>query len=371
VSASLALRIGVDARMLGWPRTGVGNYMHALLEPLCARHPQASFLLYSNTPVRFELPANAQARVSARKRPGPWWLNVQLPPQLRRDRIDVFWGANGLMPCLGASPPAVVTVHDFVYRFAAATMSRTARWNRRLFQSRSVRRARAVVCVSQATADDLRRIERREADAVLPPPVDARYRRLPLAQVRSVRERHGLPERFLLCVGTLEPRKNLHALLLAQVALADAGEAVLPLALAGLRGWHDKALARLIERAIERGLVVRLGYVPADELVALYAACHAFVMPSIYEGFGMPLLEAQLCGAPVVHGHHASMCEAAGGLGVVSATDSASLRQTLLAVARGEAPLACRLPHTIDNDAAGRAERLWALFQRAAVAASA
>jgi glycosyltransferase involved in cell wall biosynthesis len=116
--------------------------------------------------------------------------------------------------------------------------------------------------------------------------------------------------------------------------------------------------------------VHRLGYVPTDELVALYATCHAFVMPSLYEGFGMPLLEAQLCGAPVVHGDHAAMHEAAGGLGVATGTDTASLHATLRALARGEAPLACRLPHTIDNDAAGRAERLWALFQRAAAASA-
>lgn len=366
-----ALRIGIDARMLGWPRTGVGNYLHALLEPMSRAHPQASFVLYSNAPIRFELPPNVQACVAARTRPGPWWLNLQVPPLLRRDRIDVFWGANGLVPCLGGGAPSVVTVHDFVHRFAGATMGRATRWNRRVFQPRSVRRAHAVVCVSHATAHDLRRLEGRDADAVLPPPVDARYRRLPRAQVRAVRERHGLPERFLLFVGTLEPRKNLPALLSAQIALADDGEDVLPLAIAGLRGWHDVELGRLVERATARGLVHRLGYVPTDELVALYACCHAFVMPSLYEGFGMPLLEAQLCGAPVVHGDHASMREAAGGLGVSTGTDVASLGATLRAIARGEAPLACRLPGTIDNDAAARAEALWTLFQRAAAAASA
>lgn len=365
-----ALRIGVDARMLGWPRSGVGNYIHALLEPLCERHREAAFVLYSNTPIHFELARNAQARVAARARPGPWWLNVELPRQLRRDRIDVFWGANGLLPCLGRAPRAVLTVHDFVYRMAGQTMPRAVRWNRRLFQPRSVRRAAGVVCVSQTTAEDLRRLERRQADAVLPPPVDPRYRHVPAQEARTVRERHGLPERFLLFVGTHEPRKNLPALLQAQLALADAGEPALPLALVGVRGWHDAELSALIERAAARGLVHRLGFVKTDELAALYAACHAFVMPSLYEGFGMPVLEAQLCGAPVVHGTHASMHEAAGGLGLATGTDEAALRETLRALARGEAVLACRLPHTIDNDAAARAERLWALFQRAAAASA-
>ena len=110
----------------------------------------------------------------------------------------------------------------------------------------------------------------------------------------------------------------------------------------------------------------RLGYVSLADLPALYAGCEAVLMPSLYEGFGLPLLEGQLCGAPVIHGPHASMHEAAGGLGVETPTNVAGIEGTLDALAAGSLALTCRLRGDIVNDAAASSARLWKLIGEAA-----
>ena len=114
------------------------------------------------------------------------------------------------------------------------------------------------------------------------------------------------------------------------------------LILIGSRGWFDGRLRNLIDMATTAGSLRYLGYVQNDVLAHLYARCTMFVMPSLYEGFGIPILEAQACGAPVVHGTHASMAEAAGGLGVEVEPTVAGIRSMLEQFAAGELPLACR-----------------------------
>jgi glycosyltransferase involved in cell wall biosynthesis len=363
--ASSPARIGIDARMLSAAPTGVGNYISAMLVPMCAAHPKAQFFLYSNSRVGAPALDNVTVREGG-ARIGPWWMNVDLPGQLRRDRIDVFWGANGVAPVALNLPPTVVTVHDLVYRFAGQTMGRGARWTKRVFQGWSVRRAAQVTAVSNATASDVAAVYGRNVDAVIGPVADPAFQRRDAAAVRDVRARHGLPDRFWFFAGTLEPRKNLVQMLQAYLRARADGLELPTLALAGASGWGEAPLNRLIERGEASGSVRRLGYLPVDELACLYCACEVLWMPSLYEGFGLPLLEAQRCGAPVVHGPHASMAEAAAGLGVTTGTDAESLRQMMRAIVTGEAPLACRIEPVAANERTLAAERLWACFDAAA-----
>lgn len=357
-------RVGIDARMLSLNPTGVGNYIDALLRPMCEAQPQSSFILYSNSIIDFQGFKNVTIRQGG-ARIGPAWLNTQVVAALRRDKVDVFWGANGIAPVIG-DVPTVVTVHDLVYRFAGQTMGRGARWTKRAFQGWSVRRARQVVAVSQATADDVLKVYGRAVDDIIPPIAHATFCRKDRPLVEAAVARYGLPADYWLCAGTLEPRKNLVAMLGAYLDAIAAGMKLPLLALAGNPGWHDHDLNALIARGEGIGRVRRIGYVPLHDLACLYAGCRLLWMPSIYEGFGMPLLEAQRCGAPVAHGDHASMIEASAGLGLATATDQASLRALIEAVDRNEAPLACRLEQPTDAEAARASERLWNRFCAAA-----
>lgn len=361
------MRIGIDATALVARPTGVGNYISRLLEPMVHAHPEAEFVLFSNDQVVFPALPNVRARTSQPKRRGPWWQNTHLRAMLAEERPDVFWAANGLLPAwLPRGVASVVTVHDLVYQYAPETLPFVSYWGRRLGQRMAAKAADRLIYVSQATAADAIAAYSRKGDAIIPPLADGSFERPDTAAVDRTRARLELPNRYLLALGTLEPRKNIVALVDAYLERREAGVALPLLAIAGGKGWLDSDIASRMDRGEVLGFVRRMGYVDLADLPALYAGCEAFLMPSLYEGFGMPLLEAQLCGAPVIHGPHASMHEAAGGLGVETPTDVAGIEATLDALAAGELALACRMRGAIVNDAANSSTRLWTLLTEAA-----
>lgn len=352
--------VALDGCCFVGSRTGIANYVSALLEPLCAQHPEVRFLLYSNDLGDFCKAPNLEVRVSSPRRRGPIWHNTQVVDMLREDAVDLFWGTNGLIPLRGLGRTAtVVTIHDLVHAFAPQTQELGKRWKQRVFQPLCTRAADRVIAVSQATADDVARHYGRVPESIVHPLVSGRLGSDDAAAVDDALQRLRLPERFILTVGTLEPRKNIAALVAAHVACRAAGHDLPPLVVVGGQGWRDGNVRRALDDTAAPGRVHCLGFLPNRELRHLYARCHAFVMPSIYEGFGMPLLEAQLCGAPVLHGNHRSMTEAAGGLGVAFEPSADGLLDMLTRLAEHRAPLVCRLPADIENDAERSARRLW------------
>ena len=337
--------IGVDACPLGPHRTGVANYVLTLLEPLCQRHPEIRFFLYSNDEIAFPKFPNLVCRTSRPKRRGPFWQNTQLVKMVAQDRPDVFWGTNGMLPLWGLRDvPRILTVYDLADKFAPATQQRLVRWNRRIFQALSVHRATCNLAISTATGEDMQRCYGRGADAVIHPLAAAHFQRPEAQELDRVREELALPDRFWLTVGTLEPRKNLTALIRAHLACRQRGVAVPTLLLVGGSGWLNEEIEAQIRLGEAQGSLRRLGFVNNRDLAALYATCEIFLMPSLYEGFGMPILEAQMCGAVVVHGNHASMVEAGGGLGLSVDPNQESLEATLTQLVQDEATLVCRLP---------------------------
>ena len=354
-------RIAFDACCFSGNPTGIANYAGRLLTELCAAHPDVQFFGYSTWEPQLPRLPNLTVRViTPRWRGGPLWQNTQVIDMIEADGIDVFWGPNGFTPFRPMRRTAtVVTVHDLVHRFAPATQLPKNRWKQRLLQRLSARTADRVVAVSASTANDVRRYYGRRPEAVIHPIAASQFRLGAGVPMHAEVAGRALPEHFVLCVATQEPRKNLTSLLQAYLACIDAGVGLPPLVLAGGRGWLDTPLRSLLDPAIATGTVVDLGYVADDELAELYGRCDLFVLPSVYEGFGMPLLEAQACGAPVLHGAHASMVEASGGVGVAVDATVAGLRAALEAFARGELPIACRLSRAFEDDGASVAEQMW------------
>ena len=358
------LKIGVDGTALVAKPTGVGNYVRALLEPMVKRHPEAEFILFSNDNINFRSFANVRVRISHPKRRGPYWQNTQLSRMLAEERPHTYWATNGLLPLLRPSGMGtVLTVHDLVYKYAPETIPISSLWGRRIGQRMAVRGAMKIVYVSYATAADAKATYGRAGDAVIAPLADQCFKHPDASVTAELRGRLNLPGRYLLTLGTLEPRKNIVALMDAYLNRREAGVDLPLLAIAGGKGWLDSDITSRLQRGESLGYVRRLGYVDLADLPALYGGCEAFVMPSLYEGFGMPLLEAQLCGAPVIHGPHASMQEAAGHLGCITPTDVAGIEATLDALSDGGLPLVCRLPGNIMNDADASADQLWNLLR--------
>lgn len=357
--------IAVDAAALAPRRTGVGNYIANLLKGLVDVAEGTHFILYANAPIAVADLPGVEVRIAVpHGRRGVHWQNTQLGPALVADPPTLFWGGNGFLPVVRPRRMrTVVTIHDLVYRFAGGTLPAVSRLSRRYFQPYAVSAADRVVAVSAATADDMARSYGRDADAIVHPVVNGNYGSVAAAEVARVGARHGLPADYLLTLGTLEPRKNLIALVRAMSLLANRGFALPPLVIAGGRGWLDGELTRAIEAAEATGVVRRLGFVEDADMPGLYAGAQFFLLASLYEGFGMPILEAQLCGVRILASDIASLREASGGYGVFFAPDAEAIARCLTAVLTDPASVPRRPLDTIDNDPKAAARRMWSVMQ--------
>jgi glycosyltransferase involved in cell wall biosynthesis len=357
--------VGIDASMLDSHRTGIGNYVFNLLVRYRRARPDARVFLFSNARVSDDARALGECfdDVFSPLRKGPLWLSTGLPALLRKQRIDVFWGGNGYLPAVAPrGMRRVVTIHDFVYRHAGHTLPRLSLWSRRLLQPLAIHQADAVVCVSHSTADELRATHGRTADAVLEPPIDPVYRPAAPAAVDAVRRRYDLPARFLLTIGTLEPRKNVAALLSAYARARDAGAELPPLVLAGKLGWLSHDIRATLDGAAARGFARFLGYVPLEVMPALYSAAEAFVFLPLYEGYGMPAREALLCGTPVIASDIAALREATGGFARLIAPDAASIERMFRGYASAGPPSRPDLRAPVYEAADAAAERFAAVL---------
>ena len=184
----------------------------------------------------------------------------------------------------------------------------------KLYFRQSLQQANRLVTISQGSKSRLEKIFGRSADEVVFPGVGEQFRAPLPQQMKRIRDRHGLHAPYLLAVATLEPRKNLDGLLNAMIELKSRGQVNIPdLVLVGQIGWKARGLLKLVEDAKAAGIrVVQTGYVPDADLPALYGGSSAFIFPSIYEGFGMPVLEALKCGAHVLASNVTEIREAGG-----------------------------------------------------------
>jgi glycosyltransferase involved in cell wall biosynthesis len=218
------------------------------------------------------------------------------------------------VPC-----PAVVTVYDLGFvRFPEILTAARRRYLTALTRY-SCQRARRVISISQSTADDLTALMDIDPDKIdiAYPGVSGRFKPLPEHEIEAFREKKNLPERFFLYLGTLEPRKNLPMLLRAYAALPQSEREAVHLVLAGGRGWLYEEIFETIARLQLHNTVHTPGYIPADELTVWYNAAEAFVIPSLFEGFGIPIVEALACGLPVLAADSSSLPEAAGEVSVL------------------------------------------------------
>jgi glycosyltransferase involved in cell wall biosynthesis len=242
------------------------------------------------------------------------WEQIAQPFQL--NNFDLYHGLAFVSPLL-LTKPSLITVYDLSFLHYPQVLSASRRLYLRLFTALSCRHARRVIAISQSTASDLHEsfgIPLEKID-VAPPGYDPTiYKPLPATEIAAFRAHRNLPERFWLFLGTLEPRKNLPMLLQAYAALPIAER--LPLILAGGKGWDFEAIYQAIEHYDLDKWVQLPGYLPIEELPLWYNSAEVFLYPSVFEGFGIPVLEAMACGTPVMVSDASSLPEVAGNAGL-------------------------------------------------------
>lgn len=315
------MRVGLDGYPLSEPRTGVGHYTLELARALALVSPEDEFELVSPAPFdpdaqgeidRANLPNLRTVNPKASSIRGHWW-SMGLPLYARKAGFDVFHGTNFDVP-FWKRGRSVVTIHDLSALLHPdkhrARMVRRARLRLPLV----VRAADKIITPAESVKREVCQRLSVKAGKVTAIPLASRaaFRPIPLAQTAPIRKRLGVEDDFLLFVGTLEPRKNLVTLLKAfEQILADSSFRP-QLVIAGGEGWlMDELLAFMKKVAIADRLCLT-GYLKDDELCALYSSCKAFIYPSVYEGFGLPPLEAMTCGAPVIAGRIPALQETLG-----------------------------------------------------------
>ena len=323
-SNRIKVRIGIDATALPPQPVGAGNYIIQLIRALVKANFDHQLVIYTqqHSPDLINLPADAEVewRIVSDMTPGfrLVWEQTSFPGLIRRDKVNLLHSLHYTKP-LRLQCASVVTFHDMTFFLYPQLHTRA----RRLFfppmMKLSAKQADEIVTVSESTRRDVIRLLGVDPDKVSATQlgVDASFRVIDDLQAKKVIvTKYDLPEEFILYLGTIEPRKNLPLLMRAYRLLVDSGTR-LKLILVGKYGWMYQEVFNLVSELNLEDMVRFTGYIPQDELPLVYNLASLFVYPTIYEGFGIPVLEAMACGVPVISSDIASLPEIVGEAGIL------------------------------------------------------
>lgn len=312
------MRVAFDVGSVLSEPTGVGLFAMAMAHALADELSAEGLLLLGRRADATELPSNVAAVPMPNDARYQYWLQVDAPRAVKRSNVAVAHFSDGLVPIV-RSCPTVLSVHDM----SVVRMWRThplRRYARIPLVLLSPRLADVVIVPSRATASEVMRLTGAKAKniEIMPYAPQRQIGRPGNEPMSSVLELYKLPrDGYVLCLGTLEPRKNqLRVLAAFEAAIAQrAIPADMMLVFVGRDGWHSEPIKQRILASPLRDRIRRFGYVPAAHLQSLLAGAASAAYPSLYEGFGLPIVEAMACGAPTVTSNLSSMPEVAGDAG--------------------------------------------------------
>lgn len=312
------MRILVDVRHLSSPNpTGVGGYTQSLLKSLFEIDAENEYVLLSTGARRPEL------------LPGPFThLHIPVPNKLLnlrtlllrhptmnwrvREPVDLLFLPNLNIATLPADIPTVLTIHDLSWSMYPEFYSKKMRlWHKATRPKELIEQSRSIITPSLSTKQDLERLFGTPSDKthVVPHGCTTNFDPKMCASDHGVRSKFKLPKRFVLFVGTIEPRKNLLALMEGIREYREQSRDDLHLVIAGSWGWKSHDVRRHLWKQGKTNWIHQIGYMSEYDLPALYRSAQATVFPSIYEGFGLPILESMASGTPVITSHTSSMPE--------------------------------------------------------------
>ncbi|MEO0132219.1 MAG: glycosyltransferase family 1 protein [candidate division WOR-3 bacterium] len=308
------MRIGIDVSILREPPRGVGTYLLNLLSRFSSLAPNDEFILYTPSKL-FTNIIYKNYIIKLGKPPlnllgGTFWLRTNISLRRNNDNLSVFFSPAHVLPPLHKAIKTVLTVHDLVALLYPETMANYNRLVHRLYFKQSVARADKIIVVSEWTKHLLCEYFSVSADkiSVIYEGFDECFKIYPMSEVKAYLKQLNLTEPYILSVGTIEPRKNYLCLIQAFKKFSSN----FLLVIVGRVGWKAHSVFELIEKLRLKSRIRILGYVSPKQLPYLYNGAEIFVFPSLYEGFGLPLLEAMACGASVIASNSSSLPEIGG-----------------------------------------------------------
>lgn len=343
--------IGINAHLLsgeaGYRRAGIYQYIAQVLRHLPREEDGPVYTVYTRhqsnflqqpgiTAVSTSLPTEKRLYRIA-------WEQLIWPWQVRQHQIDLLHSMAFVTPFI-SNCPSVVTVYDLSFLQFPENFPTAQRLYLISQTRRSVRSARRIIAISESSRKDVHRIFDIPLNRidVVRPGVDVIYRQIPEEEKIAFRAAKGINGRFVLHVGTLQPRKNIPLLIDAFAQLAQPG---LHLVLVGGKGWLFDTIFARVQAHHLTDRVHFTGYVPDAELPLWYNAADLFVLPSQYEGFGMPLVEAMACGTPVIAADNSSLPEAVGNAGLLFTPDNRAELTDRMANVLNDAALSDKMRH--------------------------
>lgn len=317
--------IGVDARSLSGPISGIGRYLLEIILQIKKIDRSINFYLYS-APGEINQIDFSQFRCRSAYLPRQAALKLLFDNFARVDKVDIFWSAQTLLPGLRRQKfKTVSTVYDLNHILVPETMSPVSRLSHKIFFKSDLKNADAIVCISSGTSDRLRTLLGINCTNIAKPGVSDLFKPANESAVVNLKRKLSINKPYYLSISTSEPRKNIPLLLDTYIEIYNENPSATPLMLlAGPNGWQDNT------RYMSHPGIRHLGYLEYSDLPALYSGAEAFIFPSKYEGFGMPAAEAAACGAPVITTDISEIREATGPNGIFITPTKQSLKDAML-----------------------------------------
>lgn len=314
------MRIGIDARTLSNRLTGIGRYTYELSKAIL-EIPGNHLSLYSPSVICEDVSeglktASIKTGVSCNRLTKMIWSQTKLPLLANRDCIDLFWGPTHRLPrFLNKSIPRVLTIHDLVWLEAPQTMRPLSLFAEKRLMPEAINLADLLMVDSQSTAEGIAKFFPQHIQKIRV--VKLGVSELITSPFTVSLSEFAITKPYFLFVGTIEPRKNLERLLHAFAILPKFYQDQFSIVIVGGQGWGAIDLQAIIKKHSLQKSVKILGYVTDEQLASLYAQARFLAMPSLYEGFGLPLVEAMQYGTPLLTSNAGSMPEVAGDAAVL------------------------------------------------------
>ena len=339
------MKIGCNVQIVSALNTGVGVYADNIIRNLLQLPSPHEYYIFGNRTYLQQLPlTNANLIPTGTVVKKNWqrilWEQVILPQKISRNHIDLMFYPDHTSSLLRKKSYVIITIHDLSFLAYPKTFPATNRIYKSLAVKYSASRADKIIVDSQATKIEcLRLLNVPESKIkIVYNGIDSCFQKIDdETRLEKISIKFNLPQKFILFVGTLEPRKNVVRLVEAYSLLRVKKNIEHQLIIVGGKGWLFEEIFKKVNLLSLQNNVRFLGYIAQDDLVGLYNLADVFVYPSLYEGFGFPPLEAMACGCPVVTSNVSSLPEVVGNAGLlVNCQDSEALAQNIFHVITDE-----------------------------------